>query len=200
MSSRVLLLEQRQRIWSPLPELISDEGFRTLHPESSQFSLTPEQVQVWANFAKEVKELVNPYCGEFKIFVPVTVPEVFGVANELGVQGRLVHNALHQVGELSNILNLGIRFGDSQYGVNRALIEGSGQQKIGAKKESKRKRGEAQRLAAGDKLVPDLVVADVKTHAIRGVGEVKTYWKFEPKKNQTLEEFIADKIAGAVYG
>lgn len=48
--------------------------------------------------------------------------------------------------------------------------------------------------AAGDKLVPNLVIVDTKTHAIRGVGEAKTYWKFGPGKNQSSKQFIAQKI------
>ncbi|KAI9039399.1 uncharacterized protein KD926_009413 [Aspergillus affinis] len=126
--------------------------------------------------------------------VPKTPKEVFGVANELGVQGRLVNNALHPIGELASLLNLGIRFGDSQYGINSVLVEGDAQKKGETKKEAKRNRGQQQAVAAGDKLVPDVVVADIKIHAIRILGEVKTFWRFEPKKGRTWEEFIADKM------
>ena len=138
MSSRLLPVGHRRRLWSSMPGLISDEGYRTLKPGSSHFYLQQEQVQDWPNLAKEIKDLLAPYCGQFQSFVPVVPQEHFGVANELGVQGRLVSNALHPVGELASLLNLGVRFGDSQYGVNRVLVEAKKEKKIEAKKEAKR--------------------------------------------------------------
>lgn len=193
MSSRLLPLEHRQRLWSPLPDLISDEGYRTLKPGSSQFSLQPEQIQDWPDFKKDIKSLLAPFCGPFHAFVPVVPEEHFGVANEIGVQGRFVSNALHPVGESASLLNLGVRFGDSHHGVNRVLVESKKEKKVEAKKEAKRKRAEMQ-AAPGSNLVPDLIVLDTKSHAIRGVGEVKTYWKFEPAKKQSWEQFMAQKI------
>lgn len=140
--------------------------------------MRPKQVQEWPNFFKEIKTLLTPYCGQFESFVPVVpvVPrETFAVANEIGVQGRLVTNVLHIVGEVADLLKLGVRFGDSQYGINRFLIEASKKTKREARKEEKRKRGVEQTTAEKGKLVPDLVIVDSKTHAIRLVGEVKTF-------------------------
>ncbi|RAK74668.1 uncharacterized protein BO72DRAFT_479362 [Aspergillus fijiensis CBS 313.89] len=191
MSQQLLPKGQRERLWSPMADLLSDEGFRTLRPGSSKFTLLPEQVEDWPDFAKEVKALLAPHCGKFEPFVPVVPREVFAVANELGLQGRLVQNALHPVGEVADLLKLGVRFGDSQYGINRLLVEFKKQTKRDAKAETKRKVGEQ---TAGGKLVPDLVIADTKTHATRGVGEAKTLWKFEPGKKQTWKQFIADKL------
>lgn len=187
----MLPVAHRQRLWSPMAELITDEGYRTLRPGSSQFTLRPEQVKEWPNFAKEVKDLLAPYCGQPLPFMPIVLRETFAVANELGVQGRLVNNALHPVGEAANIMGLGVRFGDSQYGVSRLLVEAKKAEKKEIKKEDKRKRADQP---AGGKLVPDLVVVDINTHAIRALGEVKTFWRFEPRKNQSWDEFLADKM------
>ncbi|RAH84242.1 hypothetical protein BO86DRAFT_377030 [Aspergillus japonicus CBS 114.51] len=192
MAQPLLPPGHRYRIWSPVADLLSDEGYRTLRPGSSKFTLLPGQVQNWPDFAKEVKALLAPYCGNSESFVPVVPREVFEVANELRVQGRLVQNALHPVGEVADLLKLGVRFGDSQYGVNRLLVEAKKQVKREVKADMKRKIGQQQQ--AGDKLVPDVVIADTTTHAIRGVGEVKTFWRFEPRKKQTWEEFIAEKL------
>ncbi|RAH64612.1 uncharacterized protein BO66DRAFT_335820, partial [Aspergillus aculeatinus CBS 121060] len=181
----------RERLRSPMAELLSEEGYRTLRPGASKFALLPEQVQEWPDFAKEIKALVAPYCGKFEPFVPVVPREVFAVANELGLQGRLVQNALHPVGEVADLLKLGVRFGDAQSGVNRLLLEVKKQEKREVKADLKRKIGDQQ---AGGKLVPDVVMADTKTHAIRGVGEVKTLWKFEPRKKQSWEQFLAEKL------
>ena len=118
--------------------------------------------------------------------MPVIPREVFGVANELGVQGRFVNNALHAVGEIANLLRLGVCFGDPQYGINRRQDE--------IKKGKKRKHGAQKTDGVKGKLVPDLVLVDGKTHAIRVLGEVKTFWAFTPKKHQTWHEFICDKL------
>ncbi|OJJ77949.1 hypothetical protein ASPBRDRAFT_191213 [Aspergillus brasiliensis CBS 101740] len=184
MSYLILPRGQRERIWSPLPELVNEEKFRTLRPGGSEFKLKAEQVVDWTDFTAEVKRLVTPFCGANHAFTPVIPSENFGVANEIGVQGRFVQNALHPVGEILNLLRIGVAFGDSQFGVNRVQDD------------KKKKRGHAERQT-GKKpttLVPDIVLVERQTHAIRALAEVKTYWAFLPKLKQTWDEFIADKL------
>ena len=108
------------------------------------------------------------------------------MANELGVQGRFVNNVLHPVGEVTELMRFGVRFGDAQYGVNRRQDP--------VKKGQKRKRGLQKITKAKSKLIPDIVMMDRKTHTIRVVGEVKTFWTFTPKKRQTRHNFLSDKL------
>ncbi|RAK97940.1 uncharacterized protein BO80DRAFT_362685 [Aspergillus ibericus CBS 121593] len=182
MESLKLPMGHRECLWSPVADLITEEGFRTLKPGESPFILKPEHLKPWPEFSKEVKDLLEPYCGKYQPFRPRVPDEVFGTANELGVQGRFVNNALHPVGEICNLLKLGVSFGDAQWGRNRLLI--------GAKKGEKRKQG----APAGDNLVPDLVVVETRTHAIKAVAEVKTFWAFAPKRDQSWHAFIVHKI------
>ncbi|KNG86314.1 hypothetical protein ANOM_005215 [Aspergillus nomiae NRRL 13137] len=123
---------------------------RTLQPSRSQFTLKPTQVRDWPNFTREIKDLLDPYCGKYEPFMPVIRREVFGVANELGVQGCFVNNALHPVGEIANLLRLGVCFGDPQYGINRRQDE--------IKKGKKRKHGAQKTDNVKGKLVPDLTL------------------------------------------
>ncbi|RAH45244.1 uncharacterized protein BO95DRAFT_464057 [Aspergillus brunneoviolaceus CBS 621.78] len=168
MSRPLLPRGHRERLWSPMADLLSEEGYRTLRPGTSKFALLPEQVQEWPDFAKEIKALLAPYCGK-----------------------AASSNTLHPVGEVADLLKLGVCFGDAQSGVNRLLLEVKKQEKREVKADLKRKIGDQQ---AGGKLVPDVVIADTKTHPIRGVGEVRTLWKFEPGKKQSWEQFIAEKL------
>ncbi|GKZ46181.1 hypothetical protein AbraIFM66951_009088, partial [Aspergillus brasiliensis] len=96
-----LLLPQghREKIWNRLPDLKTEKGHRTLTVGGSKFMLREDQVLKWTNFTQEVKYLVNRYCGNTHRFAPVMPPEIFAVANEVGVQGRFVENALNPVGE-----------------------------------------------------------------------------------------------------
>lgn len=131
----------------------------------------------WPDFAKEIKTLIKPYCGKYEAFIPIISREAIGVANELGVQGRFGNNVLQFVGEIMELMKFGVRFGDAQYGVNRRQDP--------VKKGQKRKRGLQKIKKAKSKLIPDIVMVDGKTHTIRVVGEVKTFWTFSPKKRQT---------------
>ncbi|PYH31608.1 uncharacterized protein BO87DRAFT_399406 [Aspergillus neoniger CBS 115656] len=99
MSSLRLPHDRRQKLWSRIPDLITDAGLRTLKPGTSKFTLSPTRVRSWPDFAKEVKALVEPYCGKYEAFNSIVAKEFFTVANELGVQGRFVNNVLHPVGE-----------------------------------------------------------------------------------------------------
>lgn len=186
MSSLRLPHDRRQKLWSRIPDLITDAGFRTLKPGTSKFTLSPTRVRSWPDFAKEVKALVEPYCGKYEAFNSIVAKEVFAVANELGVQGRFVNNVLHPVGEVTELMKFGVRFGDAQYGVNRRQDP--------VKKGQKRKRGLQKIKKAKSKLIPDIVMVDRKTHTIRVVGEVKTFWIFAPKKRQTWHNFLSAKL------
>ncbi|OJI88499.1 hypothetical protein ASPTUDRAFT_61119 [Aspergillus tubingensis CBS 134.48] len=186
MSSLRLPHDRRQKLWSRIPDLITDAGFRTLKPGTSKFTLSPTRVRSWPDFAKEVKALVEPYCGKYEAFNSIVAKEFFAVANELGVQGRFVNNVLHPVGEVTELMKFGVCFGDAQYGVNRRQDP--------VKKGQKRKRGLQKIKKAKSKLIPDIVMVDRKTHTIRVVGEVKTFWTFAPKKRQTWHNFLSAKL------
>lgn len=63
--------------------------------ESSKFTLSPTAFRYWPDFAKEIKAVIEPYYGKYEASAFIVAQEIFAVANEVGVQGRLVHNVLH---------------------------------------------------------------------------------------------------------
>ncbi|RAH53687.1 hypothetical protein BO85DRAFT_480891 [Aspergillus piperis CBS 112811] len=107
---------RRQQLWSRILKLITEAGFMTLKPGNYKFTLNPTQVRNWPDFTKEIKGLVEPYCGKYEAFIPTISREIIGVANELGVQGRFGNNVLQFVGEIMDLMEIGVRFGDAQYG------------------------------------------------------------------------------------
>ncbi|PYH67490.1 uncharacterized protein BO88DRAFT_343977 [Aspergillus vadensis CBS 113365] len=180
MAYLLLPHSHRRCIWTPLPELINEEKYRTARVGGSEYLLKPEQIVSWTNFADEVKSLVAPFCGTVHDFAPIVPSESFGVANEIGVQGRFVQNALHPVGDIVKLLRFGVSFGDSQWGVHR-------------KKDDEGEK--SSRVAGrGTTLFPDIVVVENKKHHIRSLAEIKTYWAFKPHEKQTWDEFLADKL------
>ncbi|KAI2896890.1 hypothetical protein CBS76997_4845 [Aspergillus niger] len=98
MANRILPRGHLERIWAPIPHLRTEEEYRTLKPGGSKFRLQTEQLLDWEDFTQNTKHLSDPYCGNHYPFMPVIPTETFGVANELGVQGRFVENALHPWG------------------------------------------------------------------------------------------------------
>ncbi|BCS16289.1 similar to An11g05890 [Aspergillus luchuensis IFO 4308] len=188
MTNNILPRGHLERIWAPLPHLRNEEKCRTLKPDGSQFRLHRDQLLDWENFTQEIKVLSNPYCGNHYPFMPAVPNETFGVANDLEVQGHFVQSALHPVGEALNYLNLGMFFGDSQWGVNH--------RKGDKKKKHDRDESEDEVVKKGGKkgtLVSDIVIVEDERHTIRALCEVKTHWAFEPGKEETWKSFIARK-------
>ncbi|GKZ65106.1 hypothetical protein AnigIFM50267_007270 [Aspergillus niger] len=189
MANRILPRGHLERIWAPIPHLRTEEEYRTLKPGGTKFRLQTEQLLDWEDFTHNTKHLSDPYCGNHYPFMPVIPTETFGVANELGVQGRFVENALHPVGEVVNFLNLGMSFGDSQWGVNR--------RKGNKKKKHGRDESEDEVNPKGGKrgtLIPDIVLVESQRHTIRALCEVKTHWGFQPGKNETWKTFMSQKM------
>lgn len=147
--------------------------------------LREDQVLKWTNFTQEVKYLVNRYCGNTHRFAPVMPPEIFAVANEVGVQGRFVENALNPVGEVINLLRFNMSFGDSQWGVTRKPDDEGKKRGRDASQDDENERG---------KLFPDIVLVENSEHKIRALAEIKTHWAFKPATNQTWQNFLSAKL------
>ncbi|PYH37476.1 uncharacterized protein BO87DRAFT_394443 [Aspergillus neoniger CBS 115656] len=158
MTNNMLPRGHLERIWAHVPHLRNKEKYRMLKPD---------------DFTQEIKVLSNPYCGNHYPFMPAVPNETFGVANELGVQGRFAQSALYPVGEALNHLNLDMSFGDSQRGVNR--------RKGDKKKKHGRDESEYEVVKKEGKkgtLVPDIVLVEDERHTIRVLCEVKTHWAY----------------------
>ncbi|GKZ35781.1 hypothetical protein AbraIFM66950_006576, partial [Aspergillus brasiliensis] len=112
-------------------------------------------------------------------------PEIFAVANEVGVQGRFVENALNPVGEVINLLRLNMSFGDSQWGVTRKPDDEGKKRGRDASQDDENERG---------KLFPDIVLVENSQHKIRALAEIKTHWAFKPATDQTWQNFLSAKL------
>jgi hypothetical protein len=171
--------EEKSVLWSPLPALITSEGYRTKYPSNSHFVLHEKQVLTWWDFDADVKGAIRHIAGNpVPGFPVVQEAEQHRVGNETGVQARFIQNMSHGITRIFTRLGFRVAMGDFQCGKSRKGGQEDGQEDASA---------------PGRKL-PDLIILENAKREIRVVGEVKTPWTFIKAKTQTQEKFLAQKF------
>jgi hypothetical protein len=102
-----------------------------------------------------------------------------GVGNETGLHGHFIANVTILMSEIFNELGLGVSLADFEFGVHRHFILDEDKAKAKKKRKS---------------FIPDVIMVEDKSHHIRIVGEIKTWWTFKPGGNENYETFLASKL------
>ncbi|GIJ87038.1 hypothetical protein Asppvi_005940 [Aspergillus pseudoviridinutans] len=120
-----------------------------------------------------VKQLGEPPEG----FTPRVPAESHVTGNENGLQGRYVQHVGKTLGPIFHELRLDLLMADYQVGLQVDTLSTD--------------RSEAMERR---KRQPDLIIVGASDHVIRLVGELKTYWTFQPKTGQSDGDYLAQKL------
>jgi hypothetical protein len=120
---------------------------------------------------ERVKKLGEPPQG----FRPQIPNGFYTTGNEHGLQGRYAQHVGNVLGPIFKELNLNVRMADYQAGLHVDTASGQAGIDMGIRQ-------------------PDLVVIGANDGVIRVVGVLKTYWTFHPKKGQSDDDYLAEKL------
>lgn len=192
--------EQKRTLWSPLPHLRWVDGRHTQNPSDSDHRLANSQVTEWSGFEKEVLQKMKQLGTPPNNLTPYQPQEYFIVGNETGLQGRLIEHLAQSLGPMFDGLKLGVSLTDFQVG---QTIDQAGAER--AESASKGKQPEKQHVEGkgendGTRSVPDFVLLTNNEYTFCVMFEVKTFWTFVPKKNQSEAQYVTVKLGMEAFG